>query len=96
MGYANELAVALGGPSDSGTYTQASWTDGHNLYAVCCDVVDDGYIDRLTAEVSEGLLAFNQRASPSCITVIVGDHAANPMEHLASLGLSLVEQIEIE
>lgn len=92
--YGNGIAVALGGPNDAETYSQASWTDGHNLYAVCCDVVDDGYIDRLTAEASEGLLALNQRASPSCITVIVGDHNADPMSHLTALDLSRVAQNE--
>lgn len=48
----NELALILGsGPGDAETYIHATWTDGANLYAVCCDVVDDDYMGSTTEPV---------------------------------------------
>ncbi len=109
----NELALVLGsGPGDAETYIHATWTDGANLYAVCCDVVADDYIDRLTgtlvapahapdadmalAGIARDAIVIGGTASPLHIAVIVGPHDADPMEQVTALGLTAVAQNGIE
>ena len=109
----NELALVLGsGPGDAETYIHATWTDGANLYAVCCDVVADDYIDRLTgtlvapahapdadmalAGIARDAIVIGGTASPLHIAVIVWPHDADPMEQVTALGLTAVAQNGIE
>lgn len=109
---ANELAELLGGPNDAATYSAAKWTDGQSLYAVCCDVVADDYIDRITgtlvapahapdadmalAGIARDAIVIGGTASPLHIAVIVGPHDADPMEQVTALGLTAVAQNGIE